>query len=148
MQISTKFTIAIHILTAVTYFSKDRKVTSDFLSQSAGSNPVIIRNIMSQLRKAGLIEIKRGSGGITIMRPLDQITYLDIYLAVEKKSEEQLFKFHAHPNPNCPVGGTIHQSLDDSLLDVQTHFEAELATHTVADVYKKTIRAVGAQEKT
>ena len=50
MQISTKFTIAVHILTAVEYFSGSYKVTSDFLAGSIGSNPVIIRNIMYQLR--------------------------------------------------------------------------------------------------
>ena len=69
MQISTKFTIAIHVLTAVRYFSQDYKITSDFLAGSIGSNPVIIRNIMSQLREAGLIVVKRGPGGITIDRP-------------------------------------------------------------------------------
>ena len=60
MQISTKFTIAVHLLTAVAYFSESQKVTSDFLAGSIGSNPVIIRNIMGQLKEAGLIDIKRG----------------------------------------------------------------------------------------
>ncbi len=59
MQISTKFTIAIHVLTAVKYFEQNNKMTSDFLAASVGSNPVIIRNIMSQLREAGIIEITR-----------------------------------------------------------------------------------------
>ena len=36
MQISTKFTIAIHILAAVEYFGKEEKVTSDFLASSIG----------------------------------------------------------------------------------------------------------------
>ena len=107
MQISTKFTIAIHILAAVEYFGKEEKVTSDFLASSIGSNPVIIRNLMSDLRNAGLIEIKRGPGGIAITRPLDQITFLDVYEAVEKNKED-LFHFHENPNPLCPVGRNIH----------------------------------------
>ncbi len=48
MQISTKFSIAIHILTAVKYFEKDYMITSGFLASSVGNNPVIIRDIMSQ----------------------------------------------------------------------------------------------------
>ena len=56
MQISTKFTIAVHLLTVVAYFSESQKVTSDFLAGSIGSNPVIIRNIMGQLKEAGLID--------------------------------------------------------------------------------------------
>ena len=98
MQISTKFTIAIHVLTAVRYFSSIYKVTSDFLAGSVGYNPVIIRNIMSQLREAGVIDIKRGPGGITLTRPLTEITFLDVYQAVEKKPDESLCQFHEHTN--------------------------------------------------
>ena len=39
----------------------------------------IVRNIMLQLQEAGIIEVKQGPGGITINRPLSEITYLDIY---------------------------------------------------------------------
>lgn len=145
MQISTKFTIAIHILTAVKYFGKDYKVTSDFLASSVGSNPVIIRNIMSQLKNAGLIEIKRGPGGIKLTRSLSEITFLDVYLAVETQSHDNLFRFHDNPNPNCPVGRNIHKSLDDTLAEIQRHFEEELSRHTVEGVYEKTTEAIKEQ---
>lgn len=135
MQISTKFTIAIHILTAAEYFGKDRKVTSDLLSSSIGSNPVIIRNIMSDLKNAGLIETKRGPGGITITKPLDQITFYDVYEAVEK-NKDTLFNFHENPNPNCPVGRNIHHALDGRLAQAQQDFEDDLKKFTVADVVK------------
>ena len=133
MQISTKFTIAIHILAAVEYFGKKEKVTSDFLAASIGSNPVIIRNLMSDLRNAGLIEIKRGPGGIAITRPLEQITFYDVYEAVEKNKED-LFHFHENPNPLCPVGRNIHAALYDKLQDVQQEFEESLKKHKVSDV--------------
>ena len=32
MQVSTKFTIALHILVGVKYFGEEYKITSDFLS--------------------------------------------------------------------------------------------------------------------
>ena len=142
MQVSTKFTIAIHVLTATAYFSKDQKVTSEFLAASVGSNPVIIRNIMGQLKKAGLIKVTRGPGGIAITRPLDQITFLDVYRAVETHGEEALFRFHANPNPQCPVGRNIHYALDDALESVHHHFEEDLSHHTLADVYENTVRAI------
>jgi len=147
MQISTKFTIAIHVLTAVKYFQDDHKITSEFLSASVGSNPVIIRNIMSQLRESGIIDIKRGPGGISITRDLDQITFLDIYKAVETNSEEDFFRFHENPNPDCPVGKNIRTSLDGALSVIQDKFEAELKTHTVADVYETTLKAIQEQAK-
>ena len=119
MQISTKFTIAIHILAAVEYFGKDQKVTSDLLSSSIGANPVIIRGLMSDMKKAGLIDIKRGPGGITLSRPLDEISFYDVYEAVEK-SKDELFHFHENPNPKCPVGRNIHAATDCRLSQIQT----------------------------
>lgn len=133
MQISTKFTIAIHVLSAVEYFGKEQKVTSGLLSASIGSNPVIIRNIMSDLKKAGLIETKRGSGGIRITKPLERITFYDVYVAVEKNKDE-LFNFHDDPNPECPVGRNIHAALDGKLMEAQKDFENDLKKFTLNDV--------------
>ena len=70
MQISSRFTIAIHMLTCVETFKEDYKVTSDFLASSINVNPVVIRRILSQLRDAGIIEVKRGTGGASVLKPL------------------------------------------------------------------------------
>lgn len=145
MQISTKFTIAIHILAAVDYFGEDTKVTSDLLASSIGSNPVIIRNIMSDLQHAGIISTKRGPGGIEIVKPLDQITFYDVYEAVEK-NKDHLFNFHDNPNPNCPVGRNIHDALDDRLADAQKNFEDDLKNYNMADVLKDIRTDVKMQE--
>lgn len=140
MQISTKFTIAIHILAAAEYFGEEEKVTSEFLASSIGSNPVIIRNLMSDLKNAGLMEIKRGPGGIRIARPLDEITFYDVYEAVEKNKDD-LFHFHENTNPQCPVGRNIHFALYGKLQEVQKDFEESLKKHklsdVIADLYKE-----------
>lgn len=145
MQISTKFTIAIHVLAAVDFFGKDRKVTSEFLAASIGSNPVIIRNIMSDLQNAGIIATKRGPGGIEIVKPLDQITFYDVYEAVEK-NKDHLFNFHDNPNPACPVGRNIHDALDGRLADAQKNFENDLKRYNMADVLKDIREDVKEQE--
>lgn len=142
MQISTKFTIAIHLLAAVDYFGKDQKVTSDFLASSIGSNPVIIRNIMSDLRNAGIIEIKRGTGGIEITKPLEQITFYDVYEAVEKNKED-LFRFHENPSPLCPVGRNIHAALDGELIEVQKEFGDCLKKHRLSAVISNLRSEIG-----
>ncbi|MGI6736923.1 MAG: Rrf2 family transcriptional regulator [Anaerovoracaceae bacterium] len=135
MQISTKFTIAVHLLAAAEYFRGKAKITSKFLAGSIGSNPVIVRNIMLQLQEAGLITVKRGTGGITINRPLSEITFLDLYRAVETNSEDNLFRFHENPNPQCPVGRNIHRALDQSLAEIQSDFEKDLASRSMQQVY-------------
>ena len=38
-------------------------MTSDFIASSVNVNPVVIRRLLQQLKKAGIVEVKRGSGG-------------------------------------------------------------------------------------
>lgn len=134
MQISSRFTIALHMFSCIDTFQDDYKITSDFLASSIQVNPVIIRKLLSQLKSAGLIEVKRGPGGASIAKPLEEITFLDIYRAVDCVEEDSLFHFHENPNPDCPVGRNIHSVLDDKLLRVQKAMEQELASITLADV--------------
>lgn len=134
MQISSRFTIAVHILACIDTFQGQLKVTSDFLAKSVNVNPVVIRRILGQLKGKGLVEVARGTGGASIARPLDQITFLDIYEAVECVESGDLFHFHEHPNEKCPVGENIHNVLDDKLLRVQQAMERELRSITLADV--------------
>jgi Rrf2 family protein len=139
VQISSRFTIAIHMFACIDTFS-DQKMTSDFMASSIGTNPVIVRKILQQLKAANLIEVARGTGGVSITKPLDQITFLDVYRAVECAPEEQLFHFHENPNQQCPVGKNIHRVLDDRLLEVQKAMEDKLAEMTLADVKKDIAR--------
>ena len=107
MQISSRFTMAIHMFACIDTFT-DQKMTSDFMAASIGTNPVIVRKLLQQLKAAGLIEVSRGTGGVTVTKPLNEITFLDIYKAVECTPDEELFHFHENPNQACPVGKNIH----------------------------------------
>lgn len=134
MQISSRFTLAIHIMLCIDKFSREQKVTSDFLAGSTNVNPVIIRRILIQLKRAGLIEVARGSGGAVAAKPLNEISLLDIYNAVECVDGGELFHFHENPNPECPVGRNIHNVLDDKLEMVQRAMERELSSITLEEV--------------
>ena len=122
------------MMTCMETFKEDYKITSDFLASSINVNPVIIRRILSQLKETGLIEVKRGTGGAAVIKPLEEITFLDVYRAVECIEENTLFHFHENPDPNCPVGRNIHNILDEKLLRVQEAMERELQSITMADV--------------
>ena len=146
MQISSRFTMAIHMFACVDTFS-DQKMTSDFMAASIGTNPVIVRKLLQQLKAAGLIEVSRGTGGVTIRRPLEEITFLDVYRAVECTPDEELYHFHEKPNPDCPVGRNIHHVLDNRLLEVQKAMEEKLAGMTLADVKKDVAKWIEKEEK-
>ncbi len=108
MQISSRFTVALHIFACVETFKDEYKATSDFLAGSIGTNPVIIRKILTQLQNAGLIRVARGTGGIEPTRALSEISFYDVYQAIEPVEDGDLFRFHGHPSPECPVGRNIH----------------------------------------
>ncbi len=134
MQISSRFTIALHIFTCVDVFKDERKVTSDFLAGSINTNPVIIRKILSQLKNAGLITVARGTGGIELTKDLSEITFYDVYEAIGAVENGDLFHFHESPNPECPVGRNIHALLDSKLKTIQSALENELKRYTILDL--------------
>ncbi len=136
MQISTKFTIAVHMLAYIALYGDRQKVTSEILSGSIQVNPVIIRRLLSQLKAFDIISVARGSGGTLLSRAPEKITFFDIYYAVEAKNSKGLFHFHENPNPHCPVGLLIHQALDDKLAKIQQSMEDEMKTTTLADVIR------------
>lgn len=137
MQISSRFTIAIHVISCIETF-KEEKVTSEFLAGSVNVNPVVIRRLLQQLKSAGIVNVTRGSGGAQIAKPLKDITLLDIYHAVECVDEGELFHFHENPNPKCPVGKNIHNVLDQRLEQIQSAMETEMAHITMQDIMNDT----------
>lgn len=146
MQITSRFTIAVHIITAIDYFKDTEKVTSSFLAGSVGANPVIVRNVMGNLKEAGIIDISQGKSGITLAKQLDEITFFDVYKAVDCVNDEGLFHFHENPNMECPVGRNIHKALDDELFNIQSAMENQMKSITIADVVKRTRREIQKEE--
>jgi DNA-binding IscR family transcriptional regulator len=142
MQITSKFTVAVHILTCIDIFGGQMRVTSDFLSGSTGVNAVIVRNVLGQLRNAGIVETRQGSGGAHLAKALDEITLYDIYKAVDCVDDEGLFHFHENPNADCPVGRNIHKAMDDRLEAAQSALENELKSTTLAQVVADTRKII------
>lgn len=135
MQISSRFTMAVHILACIDYFKSTHQLSSDFIAASVGTNPVVIRRLLGQLKKAGLVNVTRGGQGEASMaKPLDQITLYDVYKAVDSVNEDELFHFHENPNPNCPVGRNIHHALDGRLRTAQEAMENSLKSMKLSDV--------------
>ena len=148
MQITSRFTIAVHILTAIDYFKDMDRANSDFLAGSVGVNPVIVRTVISKLREAGILNTQRGSSGAELARPLDEITFYDVYKAVDSVDEEEgLFHFHEQPNPDCPVGRNIHTAMDGRLASVQAAMEDEMRRISVADVVADTKKEIKNESK-
>lgn len=103
MKISSRFSIAVHIVVAIVLLSGTQKMTSDFLASCINVNPVVIRRILGRLKKAGLADVKSGEGGAFLLKEATEITLLDIYRAVETAEDMSLFNSHKQPEPGCPL---------------------------------------------
>lgn len=132
MRLSTKFSDAIHILSFI-YIYKDKiQLSSDNIARSVEISPVMVRNLMSQLRKGNLLDTKHGSPTPELTRPPKDISLLDIYLSIEKN--KHLFIVDYETNPECIVGGNIQLALEKYYNEAEIAAKAKLEKTSLEDV--------------
>ena len=112
MQISIKCSVAVHCLIFIHEAKGIAKVTSSLLAESTGSNPVVIRGILSALKKAGLITVPRGTGGAELCADPSQITLYQIYSALEPDGVTSIIGIHPCDGRPCPVAQNIRKVLE------------------------------------
>lgn len=142
MKISSRFTVAVHILSLVA-IERNELCTSEWIAESVNTNPVVIRRVIGKLRDAELVQVRRGVGGATLQKPLDEITLLDVYRAVEVVEEGELFQMHEKPNLNCPVGANIEAVLELILLRAQEAMESILEEISMEELVKVLAQKIG-----
>lgn len=135
-MISTRVSVAVHILSLLE-INKSGTNTSDYLASSVNTNPVVIRRIIGMLSKAGLVEVHPGVAGTRLAKELNEISLLDVYKAVQAVEENALFAIHEKPNPNCPVGRNIQNSLEPVFSLAQRSMEKVLDQVYLQDIVKE-----------
>lgn len=133
MKISSRFSVAVHILSILS-MEKHKLCTSEWIASSVNTNPVIIRRIIGMLKKAGIVNVNSGSGGAYLLKPIENIILLDVYKAVDVVEERQLFQMHENPNPKCPIGANIQFVLEIILTKAQEAMEDVLKGVTMKDI--------------
>lgn len=134
MHISSKCSVAIHCLIFIHEYGESRRVTSKLLALSTGCNPVTIRNIVSALRKEGILSVKFGTGGATLNCTLKEINLYRIYMAVEPDALDKLIGIHAMPSPICPVGKNIHAVLETPYEKIRNDLKDSLQSVTMEEI--------------
>jgi Rrf2 family protein len=139
---NSRLTIAVHALAwlALAQQQGRDRLTSDQVAASVNTNPVIIRRSLGDLRRAGLVRVRRGAeaGWSLASRPQD-ITMLTVYDAV---TPEPLFAMHhSEPNLQCPVGRGIQPALRGVYHGAEQALRDELARMSIADVLRETLHA-------
>ena len=148
MQISSRFTMGVHILTCMAVLKDQMPMNSDTIAASVGTNRVIIRKLFGQLKEAGLITAQKGNnGGVALAKPVSDINLLEIYKAVDSIPDNTLFHFHENPSTLCPVGRNMHRVMDGRLEKAQKSLEDTLEGMSLSDVINDTEHWIALQEK-
>lgn len=113
---------------------KDKKLTSELLAASTGSNPVIVRNILGNLKKAGLIDIQRGTGGASLVANPEDVTILQVYQAVDSTNLDDIIGIHPNPSMICPVGNNINKLLEEPYLKITKAVQDSMEKYTLKDL--------------
>lgn len=134
MQLSMKCSVAVHCLLFIWEARGKARVTSTLLAQSTGCNPVVIRNILSALKKAGLITVPRGQGGAELCRDPEQITLYQIYAALEPQGLTSLIGIHPCDGRACPVAQNIRRVLRRPYRQIEDAIAATMDGITLASL--------------
>jgi Rrf2 family protein len=130
MNVSTRYTVALHILTLMAT-NENPPMTSEFIAGSVNTNPVVIRRILGRLKEHGFVESQSGAkGGWLLRRSPDSITLSDVRLAMDEGSP---FAMHTQaPNPACMVGKNIQAVLGEVFGKAERAMYDDLSKSTIA----------------
>lgn len=134
MNKDQRLSSAIHILIALDYVGSF--INSQHLAVSLQSNPGVIRRILAQLSRAGLLVTeKRKGGGSKLAKDSAKITIADIYIAL---GSDRIFKsFEKKPFEKCRVSCCIKSSLDSVYEDIEGAMLNRMKKITLKDIIKK-----------
>ncbi|EFI84061.1 Rrf2 family transcriptional regulator [Listeria grayi] len=131
MKYSHKLSDGIHIL-AYMCICKDSDLSSKAIAASIESNPSLVRRMMAQLVKAGLIESRPGAVAPVLTKPAEEISLLEIYQAIEQ--DHRILHVDKNTNPRCIVGGNIQHTLNGIYDQLQANVEQEMREVTLQTV--------------
>lgn len=134
MKYPTRLSDAVHILTFIA-LHPDVNLTSEKIAESVQTNPAYVRQLMSALRRGGLLTSVKGHPRPALARQPDQITLLDAYRAVE--GDKPLLHQDTHTNPACGVGMNIQLVLRDCYDLVQERAEESMRGITLQEILER-----------
>ena len=136
MNDNQQFSVSVHILAILAAYP-NTLLTSETIAGSVDTHPVVIRRIMAHLRQHGLVDSRSGaSGGWHLLQKPAAINLRDVYRAIR---HENVLAMHQHPNPDCPIGGHIRETLEPVFDEAQNSLETALGQFTISDVLEKVL---------
>ena len=122
------------VLHALLHMAKqDGPVTSETLAQCLGTNPVVVRRTMGDLREAGIVTSDRGhAGGWRIHADLGTVTLSQLHVAL---GEPAMFAIgNRNEAPECLVEQSVNAALEDTFAEAEALLLKRFSEITLADL--------------
>lgn len=120
MKISTKGRYGLRAMIDVAQYSEIEPVSISSIALRQGISEGYLEQLMTKLKKAGLIQSIRGAGGgYVLARPMEEISVGDVLRALEG-SLEPVECTANHPDDSCAAAGGcvtkyVWQKINDSI---------------------------------
>ena len=142
--------MATHIMTSLAAHSAadktrdmahEESLSSSYLGSSVNTNPVVIRRILGDLQRAGLVQSCAGkSGGASLAKKPQQISLLDIFLAVD---DGHLFAFNPNsPNKECPLSCAMKSVLAPIFNSAEGALHRDLKKIKLSDLVEQLVKSI------
>ncbi len=107
--------------------------TSELIASMLGTNAAVVRRTMAGLRAAGIVTSTKGHrGGLSLAKPLDDISLLDIYTALGSPA---LFAIgNDEDEPKCMLARAANAATMQALEAARREFEDKLRATSVAEL--------------
>ncbi|MBX5164175.1 Rrf2 family transcriptional regulator [Rhizobium sp. NZLR1] len=111
----------------------EQSATSDMIAKMLNTNPVVVRRTMAGLREQGYVRSEKGhGGGWTLLRPLSEITLLNVYNAL---GEPHLFAIGpADDRPKCLMEQAVNTVLRDAMKEAEALLLRRLGSVTLEEI--------------
>lgn len=129
MRRDSRLSGVLHVLLHMA--EQEGPVTSEVLARAMGTNPVVIRRVLSGLRVRGYVRSGKGhGGGWTLACDLARVTLRDVHDALG--SPPLLAAANRTESPGCLVEQAVNAALDQAFAEAEALLLSRLGEVTLA----------------
>ena len=131
MKRNSRLSLALHTVSHMAS-EPERMRTSTEIADHAGTNPVVVRRVLGKLREAGLLISEKGhAGGWRLARNPEDISFADVYLALEERLVATDMNTDA---PVCSLEHALHIHVGVVLDEIEQSLVEKLGETSISDV--------------
>lgn len=131
MKKNSRSSVALHALAHLV--KRQESITSEDLGKCLNTNPVVIRRVLGELKKNGIVASEKGhGGGWVVTKHPKQISFSDVFNALGEKLVPDAPQ--ADKNEQCLIMKTLTLVMNDFLSDAELLIDKKLQKISLDDI--------------